>query len=71
MYAYISFAGGGSVPADARSLARFHLKEISNRIGKTLDQKELKLDDTSRAHLEECRHKIDKVLDAGIESNEP
>lgn len=72
MFVFISFSGGGgSVPADARSLARLHLREISNRIGKTLDQEGVKIDDTSRAHLEECRHKIGKVLDAGIESNEP
>jgi hypothetical protein len=72
MFVFISFSGGGgSVPADARSLARFHLKEIGNRIGKALDEKGVTIDDTTRAHLEECRHKIGKVLEAGIEANEP
>jgi hypothetical protein len=62
---------GNAYPADARSLARLHLKEISGRIGKVLDQKDLTIDDTTRAHLEECRHRIGKVLDANIDANEP
>jgi hypothetical protein len=70
-YGYILFSGSGAYPADARSLARMHLKEINSRIAKLLDQKDLTLDDTTRAHLEESRFKIGKVLDAGIESNEP
>jgi len=63
--------GGGSYPSDAKSLARLHLKEIGNRIDATLGRKELTIDDTTRAHLEESRHRITKVLDAGIEANEP
>jgi hypothetical protein len=48
-----------------------HLKEIAERIDKTLDRKEPALDDTTRAHLEECNHRIKKVLDAGLDANEP
>ncbi|WP_422929834.1 zinc-dependent metalloprotease [Singulisphaera sp. PoT] len=71
-YAYILFSSGGaSYPADAKSLARLHLKDIGNRIDATLARKELTIDDTTRAHLEESKHRIAKVLDAGIESNEP
>jgi hypothetical protein len=71
LFGFIVFFGGASLPADARSLARMHIKEISDRIDKTLDQKDLTLDDTTRAHLQECRHRIQKVLDAGLDVNEP
>ena len=70
MYGFVLFSGD-SYPADARSLARMHLKEINARIVQALDEKVATLDDTTRAHLEECRHRIQKVLDAGIESSEP
>ena len=70
---YIVFMRGGSssVPADARALARLHLKEISSRINKTLETTTLKIDDTSRAHLEESRHRIAKVLEANLDVREP
>ena len=71
MFAYVLFLGNQSYPADARSLARLHLKEINVKIGKALDQKDFPIDDTTKAHLEECKFRITKVLDAGIESNEP
>jgi hypothetical protein len=48
-----------------------HLKEIGERIDRTLGARASALDDTTRAHLEECRHKITKVLDAGLDANEP
>ena len=71
MFAFISFDGGGSYPADAKSLARLHLRQIAQRIDAKLATKDLAIDDTTRAHLEEARHKIGKVLDAGLDSNEP
>ncbi len=71
MFAFVIFLGNQSYPADARSLARLHLKEINSKIGKVLDQKEIPIDDTTRAHLEESKFRISKVLDAGIDSNEP
>jgi hypothetical protein len=72
-FVYVVFIRGGetTVPADARALARLHLKEISGRIGKVLEAGNLVIDDTSRAHLEECRHRIAKVLEAHIDSREP
>ena len=71
--AYVVFIGGGnaSVPADARALARLHLKEIAGRISKVLETTNLTIDDTSRAHLEECRHRIAKVLEANLDVREP
>ncbi len=69
-YLYASFASS-QYPADARSLARLHLKEIGDRIEKTLKRNSINIDDTSRAHLEECQHRIAKVLDAGHDAVEP
>ncbi|MFO0950889.1 MAG: zinc-dependent metalloprotease [Isosphaeraceae bacterium] len=71
LYAFISFGGGGSYPADARSVARMHLKEIGNRIGKVLNTKDLQIDDTTRAHLEESAQRISRILDARVQANEP
>ncbi len=70
---FVVFLRGGnsSVPADARALARLHLREIANRITKVLDTKNLTIDDTCRAHLEECRHRITKVLEANLDVREP
>jgi hypothetical protein len=49
-----------------------HLREIAGRIDKTLSRTVPgRLDDTTRAHLEECVHRINKVLDAGLDANEP
>jgi hypothetical protein len=73
MFSYILFRQGGhaSVPADARALARLHLKEINSRIGKVVETTNLTIDDLSRAHLEECRHRIAKVLEANLDAREP
>jgi hypothetical protein len=72
-FTFVVFLRGGSssMPADARALARLHLKEISARIGKALESKEATIDDTSRAHLEETRHRIAKVLEANLDVREP
>jgi hypothetical protein len=60
----------GSVPADARSLARMHLRDISKRIQAMLENKHIAVDETTRAHLEECRERIAKVLDASMQIND-
>ena len=69
-YPFVLFMGGGSYPADAKSLARFHLAKIATAIGKVLDNKDLALDDTCRAHFDELRQKIAKTLDADQTVNE-
>jgi hypothetical protein len=73
LFAFVVFVRGSSaaVPADARALARLHLKEIAGRIGKVLETTSLAIDDTSRAHLEECRHQVAKVLEANVGVREP
>ena len=64
-------SGASSVPPDARSLARMHLRQIGKRIDTTLNDKQAQVDDTTRAHLEECQERIAKVLSASIRVEEP
>ena len=45
--------------------------QVSERIAKRLDAPDARIDDTTRAHLEECRFRINKLLDAGIQTSEP
>ncbi len=68
---FIAFDGGSSVPPDARSLARMHLKQLQQRIDAKLKDGAIQIDDTTRAHLEESRDKISKVLDASLQANTP
>lgn len=62
--------GGGALPADAKSLARMHLKEIGDKIDKVLDAKGTTIDDVTRAHLEESKQRIAKVLAASLVSGD-
>lgn len=62
-YAYFSSADS-AFPAEARSLARLHVKEIQGLIKETLDSDKVALDEVSRAHLEELSDQIAKALDA-------
>ena len=59
------------VPPDARSLARFHLRSIDRSIKKVLEDHAMSVDDTTRAHLEECQERIAKVLSASMQVSEP
>jgi hypothetical protein len=63
--------GSQSAPPDARSLARMHLREIARRIEAVLNNKQMTLDDTTRAHLEECQERIAKVMGASVRIVEP
>ncbi len=60
------------MPPDARSLARHHLKELQQRIDHALKDKGMAADDliTTRAHLEECRERIGRVLTASLQVND-
>ncbi|MFM1801246.1 MAG: hypothetical protein RJA81_598 [Planctomycetota bacterium] len=68
---FIMISGGGGMPADARALARLHLKEISKKIETALAANNPSWDDTSKAHLEELKETIDKVLSANIQRSQP
>jgi hypothetical protein len=70
LYGYAVFLGGGSAyPADARSLARMHLVELKERLEKLLEGSDVTMDDSARAHFQESRDLIGKVLSAEIESS--
>ncbi len=62
--------GGPAAPPDARSLARSHLRDISRRIQTTLTDRQVAVDETTHAHLEECRERIEKVLNASMQVND-
>ena len=64
---FVFFTGGGGVPADAKALARFHLKEIGGKLAEALKGD---ADDTVKAHLQELHEKVAKVLDAKATANE-
>jgi hypothetical protein len=66
----VVIGGDSSVPPDARSLARFHLRQIGRRIDAALKAGAANPDETVLAHLEECREKITKVLSASLQANE-
>ncbi|MFN0135217.1 MAG: zinc-dependent metalloprotease [Phycisphaerae bacterium] len=64
-------APGQAVSADLNGMIRFAMRELSDRIGSTLKSGEggsLKLDFASKAHLSECKDRIDRVLSAQFEA---
>jgi len=72
MYSYISFFGSRHrYPADARSLARMHLGELDQKLQAVLESKDLKIDDATRAHLQEAQEQTDMVLHAKLTANGP
>lgn len=62
-YVNSAFAG---VPEEARTLSRFHLKELDAQITAALGNAEIKLDDYSRAHLIDCQERIHQSLAAQV-----
>lgn len=68
---YALVLGSRSSVPDACSLARMHLREINKKIVATLEDKQVVAEDTTRAHLEECREHIEKVLNASMQVREP
>ncbi len=51
------------VSPDVQNMIRYSLRELSTKISKTLDAKD-KIDFATRAHLNEAKVRIDRVLDA-------
>ncbi len=62
--------GQTSAPDDCQTIAYAQLSELDGRIQKLLKGK-VKLDDYSRAHLQETSARINKVLDARLELPSP
>jgi hypothetical protein len=48
-----------------------HLKDVGRRIDRVLVEKQVTVDDTTRAHLEECQERIAKALTAAMHFSEP
>jgi len=65
-FAILLNSGRGD-PADARSLARLHLRELNKRLEAVLEGGAA-MNDTTKAHFQESRDLITKVLSAEIES---
>jgi len=72
LFVLMFYDSGRSVPPDARSLARQHLRQIDARIQWLLAAKapNVQIDAQSRAHLEEVHEQIDKTLKASLQANE-
>lgn len=67
-FMFVVFSGSDEAPADARALARLHLKELAAKLGPATAQAS---DDTTKAHLEECQQRIFRVLGANVSANQP
>ncbi|MFV0444503.1 MAG: zinc-dependent metalloprotease, partial [Planctomycetaceae bacterium] len=57
----------GGDPEDARTLSRMHLQRLNSQLNKLLANKEVKLDDYSKAHLLDCQARIKQVLNAELQ----
>jgi uncharacterized protein DUF4953/uncharacterized protein DUF5117/uncharacterized protein DUF5118 len=58
----------GGTPEDARTLAWFTLKRLDKQIDEALKKSDKKLDDYTRAHLEESQTRIRKALEASFQN---
>lgn len=69
MSIYLQTGSGLLVSADVQSMIQFGLRELSDRIARTLKAAETpsagsKLDFASRAHLTECQSRLQRMLEA-------
>ena len=71
LYAFITFSSSGGYPADAKSLARLHLRELGDKIDSVLKAKGQAIDDVTRAHLQEAADQIKMVLEADLQASGP
>ncbi|HEY3966497.1 MAG TPA: zinc-dependent metalloprotease [Planctomycetaceae bacterium] len=56
----------GGIPEDARTLVRMHLTEMDKQITAVLSAADVKLDDYSKAHLQDSQERIRKLLQAQV-----
>jgi hypothetical protein len=57
-------AGMGASRRPVANLATLQLRDLSEKIAKVLERKDSRADPYTRAHLAECKMRIDKALDA-------
>ena len=62
-------AQGMGAPADARTLTRMHLATLKRQADQLLKNKQVTLDDYTRAHLMDSSAQIDKLLNAELTIN--
>jgi hypothetical protein len=55
---------GALYPADCVAVARMVVEDMGRRVGDVLEAEGPRLDAYTRAHLESCRQRIEKALDA-------
>jgi len=58
--------GGGGVPDDVKSLVRMHLADLEKQMSALLAAQDVKLDDYTRAHLQDSVERIKKALQAQV-----
>ncbi len=63
--------GRTSAPEDCQALATLELRQLKDRIAKVLANKQLKLDRTTQAHLEDTLARIEKTLQAQVTVSSP
>ncbi|MEB3830443.1 zinc-dependent metalloprotease [Phormidium sp. CCY1219] len=56
------------VPDEARTLAWYNLQQLRQQLDRTLDKRGDNLDTATKAHLAESIHRIDKTLEAQLQS---
>ncbi len=57
---------GSGAPADARTLTRMHLNSLKRKVTVLLKNKKVKLDDYTKAHLQDTVSVINRVLNAEL-----
>lgn len=72
---YIQTPPAALMSADVQGMQRYAMRELGDKIGKVLKSAETpdggsKLDFASRAHLFECKSRIDRVLDAAFSARQ-
>ncbi|MCY2963980.1 MAG: zinc-dependent metalloprotease [Planctomycetota bacterium] len=58
--------GSGFVPEDVRTLVRMHLVDLDKQLTALLAAQDVKLDDYTRAHLQDSQERIKKALTAQL-----
>jgi hypothetical protein len=59
-------ASSGGIPEDARTLVRMHLTDLDKQITALLSAGDVKLDDYTKAHLQDTQERIRKLLQAQV-----
>jgi hypothetical protein len=63
--------GNAGAPADCEAVASLQLRELREKLEGLLARDDVALDTYSRAHVEDARERIDRVLNADLVKNRP